>query len=220
MTVPATFRRRPAEIEAVQWTNTNADTLTTFAGQRFMTIDPEDRLDDADATASLRESEHECWSLLRPGDWVAKRGDDFAVLKPAEFADLYEPSDGIQRCPQHPDAYGYEHPACGFHWHGRHGMDVPLRDGEPVCPRCELIRAEAEAHQYRTALQGAAHRAAVQSSVDRPASPHEQIADRLDLEAARRVKAAWSPTEATAAREWGNVAAFVRGLDREEQPRG
>lgn len=32
----------------------------------------------------------------------------------------------------------YEHPACGFHWHGRDGMDIPIRDGQPVCPRCEL----------------------------------------------------------------------------------
>jgi hypothetical protein len=36
----------------------------------------------------------------------------------------------------------YEHPACGFHWHGKDGMDIPIRDGEPVCPRCELVRVE------------------------------------------------------------------------------
>jgi hypothetical protein len=32
----------------------------------------------------------------------------------------------------------YEHPECGFRWHGRDGMDIPMRDGQPVCPRCEL----------------------------------------------------------------------------------
>ncbi|MFF7308127.1 hypothetical protein [Streptomyces sp. NPDC008137] len=36
----------------------------------------------------------------------------------------------------------YEHPDCGFRWHGRDGMDVPVRDGQPVCPRCELAKAE------------------------------------------------------------------------------
>ncbi|MDF2710615.1 MAG: hypothetical protein K0R62_6267 [Nonomuraea muscovyensis] len=36
----------------------------------------------------------------------------------------------------------YEHPECGFHWHGRDGMDIPVRDGQPVCPRCELRRVE------------------------------------------------------------------------------
>ncbi|MFF6829606.1 hypothetical protein [Streptomyces longwoodensis] len=39
-----------------------------------------------------------------------------------------------------------------------------------------------------------------------------EVADRLDTERARRVKAAWSPDEATAAREWGTAASFVRSL--------
>ncbi|MYR60051.1 hypothetical protein GTY54_28745 [Streptomyces sp. SID625] len=38
----------------------------------------------------------------------------------------------------------YEHPECGFYWHGRDGMDVPMRDGQPVCPRCELRRVADE----------------------------------------------------------------------------
>lgn len=97
---PARYRRRPAEIEAVQWTDTNADALAAFAGHRFMTVDPEDRIDDADATASLIESAHECWSLLRPGDWVVKRGeDDFAVLTTEEFADLYEAAPATEADP-------------------------------------------------------------------------------------------------------------------------
>lgn len=89
---PETFRRRPIDVEAVQWTDTNADALAAFAGHRFMTIDPEDRIDDPDATASLLESAHESWALLVPGDWVVKRGDDFAVLMSEEFTDLYEPA--------------------------------------------------------------------------------------------------------------------------------
>ncbi|MFI8535395.1 hypothetical protein ACIGMX_34760 [Streptomyces aquilus] len=36
----------------------------------------------------------------------------------------------------------YEHPECGFRWHGRDGMDIPVRDGQPVCPRCELAAVE------------------------------------------------------------------------------
>jgi hypothetical protein len=34
----------------------------------------------------------------------------------------------------------YSHEACGFYWHGRDGLDIPVRDGQPVCPRCELAR--------------------------------------------------------------------------------
>lgn len=99
----------------------------------------------------------------------------------------------------------YEHPACGFHWHGRDGMDIPMRDGQPVCPRCELRRLAAEAQPSQPA-------AATLPGV------YEQLADRLDVEHARRFKAAWSPDERTAAREWSHVAAFVRGLAREQQP--
>lgn len=34
----------------------------------------------------------------------------------------------------------YSHEECGFHWHGRDGLDIPMRDGQPICPRCELER--------------------------------------------------------------------------------
>jgi hypothetical protein len=37
---------------------------------------------------------------------------------------------------------GYHHPECGFRWSGKDGLDVPLRDGEPICPRCELALVE------------------------------------------------------------------------------
>ncbi|CAL9598849.1 hypothetical protein [Streptomyces sp. enrichment culture] len=52
----------------------------------------------------------------------------------------------------------YEHPECGFHWHGRDGMDVPMRDGQPVCPRCELRRIANE--PAATAIRAAALREA------------------------------------------------------------
>jgi hypothetical protein len=77
------------------------------------------------------------------------------------------------------------------------------------------------AHLLRKAISNAQQNDETPAAEEQPAEPrppYEQLADRLDLEAARRTKAAWSPEEATAAREWGNVAAFIRGLAREEQP--
>ncbi|MGW0131928.1 hypothetical protein [Streptomyces sp. NPDC003299] len=65
--------------------------------------------------------------------------------------------------------------------------------------------------EYRGLIASALMAGEAQPTQPQPA-PYEQIADRLDIECARRVKAAWSPEEATTAREWGNVAAFVRGL--------
>jgi hypothetical protein len=56
-----------------------------------------------------------------------------AVLPATDRATETEP-------PLSPD---YQHPECGFHWHGRDDMDIPMRDGQPVCPRCELAAARA-----------------------------------------------------------------------------
>jgi hypothetical protein len=82
----------PFHIEAVQWTDTNAPELETFAGDRFMTLDPQDRIEDPDATAALRESFHETWKLLHPGAWVIKRPDGlFITLGDEQFRETYRP---------------------------------------------------------------------------------------------------------------------------------
>lgn len=134
-TNPQTFRRRPAEIEAVQWTGSNADELRAFAGSDFDTIDPEDRIEDPDQDAQLLvEASH--WVGIRPGEWVLKFEGYFVAKRDETFRAVWEPA---AEAPLSPD---YEHPECGFHWHGRDGMDIPMRDGQPVCPRCELRRVE------------------------------------------------------------------------------
>lgn len=86
------YRRRPAEVDAIQWTGDNATQLTAFAGTRFAETAPEDRTDNPDATAALLETEHESWFDLEPGDWVVRRSGVFEALGPEEFADLYEPA--------------------------------------------------------------------------------------------------------------------------------
>ena len=44
-------------------------------------------------------------------------------------------------CWEHPGVMGYQHPDCGFCWHGKDGLDVPTSGHgaarEPVCPRCQ-----------------------------------------------------------------------------------
>lgn len=40
-------------------------------------------------------------------------------------------------CWEHPGILGYQHPECGFCWHGKDGLDVPGdRIEGPSCPRC------------------------------------------------------------------------------------
>ncbi|NUS58801.1 MAG: hypothetical protein HOV66_28700 [Streptomycetaceae bacterium] len=164
------YRRRPAEIEAVQWTDTNPAELEAFAGQRFMTVDPEDRIDDPEATASLRESAHECWSLLRPGDWVVKRGEDFAVLSPEEFAGMYEraaagvaPAADQTECPHCPD--GHTPPDRGSQpWSA---WVAAIRDGDGQ-PMQIIVARSAGAHVAESDAQWVRERlnARAESSVD------------------------------------------------------
>jgi len=94
MTEPtARYRNRTAEVEAVQWTGDNAEALSVFCTPfDFQTIDPEDRIEDPDQTAAVRESEHGTWRGLAPGDWVVKRGVDLFECSAGDFAKLYEPA--------------------------------------------------------------------------------------------------------------------------------
>jgi hypothetical protein len=66
------LRRIPIECDAVQWTGHNEDELADFTGGDFQEIGPENRGDDPDKTGAVRESEHNTWVGLRPGDWVLK----------------------------------------------------------------------------------------------------------------------------------------------------
>ncbi|MFI8988635.1 hypothetical protein ACIG63_27105 [Streptomyces antimycoticus] len=88
---PARYRALPAEVEALQWTGTNAAAMTNFAAERFAETAPEDRTADPDSTAALLESDHNTWFDLHVGDWVVRRpGGWFGVLDDDEFTDRYE----------------------------------------------------------------------------------------------------------------------------------
>lgn len=84
------YRQRATQINALQWKGDNADELIAFAGSRFVALDPEDRTDDPDATASLMESSHNSWELLYTGDWVIAAADSFTSMPDAAFHSRYE----------------------------------------------------------------------------------------------------------------------------------
>ena len=91
---------------------------------------------DGDLSQGMRVIDPDDEDDPNPARWV----------RPGEAADvvmavLPEQTDRAAEA-ERPLSPDYEHPECGFHWHGRDGMDIPIRDGQPVCPRCELRRAE------------------------------------------------------------------------------
>ncbi|MFE2311631.1 hypothetical protein ACFXC8_00270 [Streptomyces sp. NPDC059441] len=85
------YRQRPNEVDAIQWTGDNADALRAFAGQRFFTIDPEDRTEDPDCDAQLlAEASH--WVGIRPGDWVLRFEGYFIAKADVPFRAVWEPA--------------------------------------------------------------------------------------------------------------------------------
>ena len=84
-----TFRRRPAEVQALQWTGDNAAELEKFAGPDFDVVDQPD--DNPEATAAIREGVHGTWELLYTGDWVIRDAEGrLAPVRAADFDAAYE----------------------------------------------------------------------------------------------------------------------------------
>lgn len=67
-------RKKPIEVEAVQWTGNNVDAMQAFAGENFEVVDPIDRhlLEDQNATASILDRLHSTWVLVFDNDWIIK----------------------------------------------------------------------------------------------------------------------------------------------------
>lgn len=88
----ARFRRR-AEIEARQWTGSNANAMSVFCSPfDFQTIDPEDRVEDPDQTAAVRTHPHGGWVGLKPGDWVVREAGRYTTASDEEFRADWEPA--------------------------------------------------------------------------------------------------------------------------------
>lgn len=102
--------------------------------------------------AVLREAAHWC-----PDDDCALDERACNAVNPVQVGawthgvvtEIYGPIDALaavlaplvakERADGHASCYACE--PCGFHWHGRTPSEVvPMRDGQPVCPRCELNR--------------------------------------------------------------------------------
>lgn len=103
--------------------------------------------DLADAVLAVLPEPADRAALKRVREYLQARLDQVAV-DPAEVFNLLTGATSLPLSPY------YSHEACGFHWHGRDGMDIPMRDGQPVCPRCELRRMADEAQQDETQARG------------------------------------------------------------------
>lgn len=88
------FRKRPVEVEAVQWTGDNEAELAAFAGPHFEAVGPEDRADDPDMTGAVFDMLHSTWVKVHTGQWVVKgvRGE-FYPIDETVLAETYDQAD-------------------------------------------------------------------------------------------------------------------------------
>jgi hypothetical protein len=75
------YRKKPVVVEAVQWTGTNVDEMTDFAGLDFAPVDPDNRADDPEITGSIRDYLHSTWIGVKTGQYVVRgvRGEYYPI---------------------------------------------------------------------------------------------------------------------------------------------
>jgi hypothetical protein len=85
------LRKKPIEVEAVQWTGDNEPELHGFTRQHFEAVDPEDRTDDPEITGAVRDVLHSTWVGVKTGQWIIRgvKGE-FYPCDPEVLAESYE----------------------------------------------------------------------------------------------------------------------------------
>lgn len=104
------FRKRPVEVEAIQWTGDNYPAVNHFAASHFAVLDEQDRAncDDPEATAQVFDVLHSTWILVYTGDWIIRgiQGEHYPCRADV-FETTYEPVKDRGRGMGPEDHYSY-----------------------------------------------------------------------------------------------------------------
>lgn len=90
------YRKRPVEVDTIQWTGSNEVEVQAFTGgaRNFYALDDADReySDDPEATATVFDKLHSTWILVYTGQHIV-RGvvGEFYPIAEAVLAETYEP---------------------------------------------------------------------------------------------------------------------------------
>jgi hypothetical protein len=91
------FRKRPVEVEAVQWTGDNEDELLAFTGGEFEKDPTPGDPDDGGVYNRHEDGHGDTWAGVSPGDWLAKGPDGpFFSIASDVLAETYEPVEALQ----------------------------------------------------------------------------------------------------------------------------
>ena len=85
------YRKKPVEVEAVQYTGGNAIELIIFTNNQFGYVVPEDRGDDPEVIAEVYDKLHSTWVGVKEGQWIIQGVQgEFYPCDPDVFAATYE----------------------------------------------------------------------------------------------------------------------------------
>lgn len=91
MSAAVRFRKKPVEVDAVQWTSFNFTELRDFTGGQFRIIHAFDDTDDPDITAFVYDELHSTWVGLKTGQWVIRGvAGEFYPIAEDVLAETYE----------------------------------------------------------------------------------------------------------------------------------
>ncbi|MDQ0371565.1 hypothetical protein [Catenuloplanes indicus] len=87
-----TYRKRPVEVQAVEWTGDNEGEIYDWSGGNFRAVDVEDRGDDPDITGEVYDRLHSTWVGVKAGHSIVRgvQGEFYPIAADV-LAETYEP---------------------------------------------------------------------------------------------------------------------------------
>lgn len=87
------YRKRPVEIDAIQFTGHNHAAIQSFTGPSlFSGVDDEDRVDDPEIVAEVWDKLHATWVGVKADQWIIRGVQgEFYPCDPDVFHATYEP---------------------------------------------------------------------------------------------------------------------------------
>jgi len=87
------YRKRPVEVDTIEWTGSNINELIDFTGGDFRLVNPDDGDFAPDVTAKVYDRLHDTWVGVKTGQHVIHgvKGE-FYPIDPEVLATTYEPA--------------------------------------------------------------------------------------------------------------------------------
>ena len=86
------YRKKPIEVDTIQWTGGNEAELVEFTRHQFEAVPAEDRAENPDITAQVFDELHSTWVGVYTGHHIVRgvKGEYYPI-DPEVLAETYEP---------------------------------------------------------------------------------------------------------------------------------